>query len=323
MKLKHLVAYLLTTALLGSCQTREASEEIVCETIHRYGVPLEPQDWKERGACGLITSMRKDGTQVMRHYDNGLLHGECSYTFPHRSTIQKKEWYEAGVLVQEQTYYPSGLPFQQTVKPRSGAEQRTTWYDNGAPQASEAIEDGCLIEGTYYSLDQQEEGRVQRGRGLRICRDGSGELQYVDTIENGKMVLRTTYHANGAPSSLTPYVNGQIEGERRTFLIGGEPAAVEQWVANKQNGLTVEYEEGEKRAEVPYVAGKKQGLERRFKSEGQFVVQEITWVQGLKHGPSYTYLPQSPGKPVSTTWYFRGQEVPNKATFDMLSNKSL
>lgn len=310
--------FLLVLGSVASCQSnRNCCDEVVCETVHRYGVALEPEDWSSRGQHGQVVSMRKDGVAVTRSYDSGVLHGECSYSFPNRDVIHKKEVYERGNLKQEYTHYPTGFPQKQVVYESADRQATTIWYENGAPHCREELGNGNLVKGEYYSVDQQLESRIEDGNGLRTLRDGQGQLQSVDTIQNGQMTLRTTYHPNGMPATMTPYVNGNIHGERRTFLPGGEPATIEAWSGNVQHGTTQEFEHGEKLAEVPYVNGNRHGTERRYRDDGQTVAQERTWVQGQKHGPSYSYI----GNQTSTDWHFRNRPVPNKATFDMLSNR--
>jgi antitoxin component YwqK of YwqJK toxin-antitoxin module len=317
MKLPRSLYFLILLGSLSSCQNRNCCDEVVCETVHRYGVSLPPEDWSERGRCGQVVSMRKDGVAVTRNYDNGILHGECTYSFAHRDVIQKREMYEQGNLTQEQLHYTSGMPYKQTNYEGPGRQSMTIWYESGAPHAREIIDNGNLIQAEYYSMDQQLESNVENGNGLRTRRDGQGQLQSVDTIQNGQMVMSTTYHPNGAPAVITPYVNGMIEGDRRTYLPGGEPATIEKWRGNLQHGTSQEFEHGEKRAEVPYVNGRKHGIERRYRDDGQTLAQEITWVQGQKHGPTYSYI----GNTKTTDWYFRNRQVANKATFDMMHSQ--
>jgi len=316
MKLPRSVCFLILLGLLNSCQNRNGSDEVVCGTVHRYGVPLAPDDWSDRGQCGQVLSMRKDGVEVKRNYDNGILHGECTYSFPHCDFIQKREVYEQGNLTQEQIHYTSGFPHKQTVYEGADKQAVTVWYENGAPHAHEKIENGNLIHAQYYDVDQQVDSRIEGGNGLKTNRDGQGQLQSVDTIKGGQKAMSTTYHPNGAPSTVTPYVNGTVEGERRTYLPGGEPATIEKWTGGVQQGTMQEFEHGEMRAEIPYVNGKKQGVERRYRDDGQTLAQEITWVQGQRHGPTYSYI----GNTTKTDWYFHNKQVANKSTFDMMSN---
>lgn len=317
MKLSRSLFFLMILGSLTSCQSNRDCDEVVCETVHRYGVPLEPEDWSERGQCGQVVSMRKDGVTVTRNYDTGILHGECCYTFPHRDVIEKKEIYDQGNLTQEDIHYPSGLPQRRMVYESPKRQSAISWYETGAPHAREVIENGNLVGGEYYRVDQQVESRVEEGNGLRTRRDGQGQLQSVDTIQNGQMVFSTTYHSNGIPATITPYANDIIEGERRTYLSGGEPATIEMWTDNVQHGTMQVFEYGAKRADVPYVNGRRQGIERRYRDDGQTVAQEVTWVNGQKHGPTYSYI----GNTTKTDWYFRNRLVPNEPTFDMLSNQ--
>jgi antitoxin component YwqK of YwqJK toxin-antitoxin module len=319
MKLSRFVLFLMLLGGMTACQSHrnDCCDEVVCETVHRYGVSLAPEDWSARGQHGQVTSMRKDGVCVTRNYDAGVLHGECSYTFPYRSIIQTKEIYNQGQLSQEEVHYPCGLPLRQTIFTTPNHCSVTTWYESGAPHARETFAAEHLIDGEYYSTEQQIESRVENGSGLRTCRDGQGQLQCVDSIENGQMVLKTSYHPNGIPATVTPYVNGVIEGECRTYLSDGEPATIESWRGDAQHGITHVFEQGEKRAEISYVNGCKHGLERRYRDDGKTVAQDIVWVREQKHGPAYSYI----GDRTITDWYFRDKPVANKATFDMLTNQ--
>lgn len=316
MKKAPLLPCLIVLASLASCQSgREPCDEVVCETVHRYGVALDPQDWSERGQNGQVVSMRKDGVTVTRSYEEGVLHGDCTYTFPHRDVIQKREVYNQGALNQEIEHYSNGLPRRQVNHESPQKQTAVVWYESGSPQAREELINGELVQGEYYNANHQVESRVDESNGFRTQRDGSGRLSAVDTIEKGQMVMSTTYHADGTPATVTPYVNGAVEGERRTFLPGGEPATIEQWSGNVQHGNTTVFEQGEKRADVPYVNGTKQGVEKRYR--GEAVAQEVNWVQGEQHGPTTTYI----GDTKQTDWHYRGKNVRTKATFDMLNSQ--
>ena len=167
----------------------------------------------------------------------------------------------------------------------------------------------------YYQTTNEVETRVEDSNGSRTRRNGQGKLLSVDSIHNGQMVLRTAYHSNGAPASFTPYASGVVEGQRRTFLSGGEPATIEEWKNDVQHGKTTVFDHGDKAAEVPYVNGNKHGIERRY-NEDRTLVQEVTWVQGKQQGPSTTYV----GNTSTVDWYFDNRKV-NKQTYDVLVNQ--
>lgn len=314
----HGTSFALLVSLVSSCSNHcESNDEVLCKTVHRYGVPLAPQEWVERGQNGQVISMRKDGVTLCRSYDAGVLHGECTYSFPHTNRIEKKEVYDRGNMQEEVFHYANGHPERKVVYDSSGNRSITTWYDGGAPQCSENLQNDSLVQGEYYTVDQHLEAQVENGHGLKVCRDGQGLLLSVDKIEGGQLELRTTYYPSGIPESATPYVNGQIQGERCTWSTGGEPATVEIWNGNLQQGMTTVYEHGEKRAEIPYVNGFKHGLERDYRDNGQVVVQEITWIRGKRHGPTTIYINGTS----QIDWYFNGSKVVNKATFDMMTHQ--
>lgn len=317
MKIPRSLYLFIIFGSLTSCQSSRCdSDEVVCETVHRYGVALEPKDWSARGQYGQVVSMRTDGVAVSRTYEAGVLHGDCTYTFPYSEAVQKKEVYDQGTLTHEFSYYPNHLPWKEVSYQSPSDWSTIAWYESGAPQYREKIENEILTEGEYYNADQQVESRIENSNGFRTHRDSVGQIQSVDKIENGQLIVNTAYHPNGTPAAITPYVNGVIEGERRTYFPGGEPHTLEGWINNQQHGNTVVFEHGEKRADVSYVNGCRQGIERRYRDD-QTLVQEVHWEKGQKHGPCYTYV----GDNCKTDWYFQNRQVPNKATYEMLCSQ--
>lgn len=313
MNRKKLIPSLALLVLATSCSQRS---NVVCESyVHRYGVPLSGQEWATRGRDGTVISTRDDGVVVSCNYERGVMHGETTYTYPHRDTIQKRENYHQGSLTQETWSYSNGFPSKQVNYTSPSNQTTVVWFDNGAPQSKEEHENGLLIHGQYYTTNQQQEATVENKNGTRIVRDNFGNIQAVDQIQEGQIASRTTYHPNGAPQSVTPHVNNLPEGKKLTYQPGGEPNTVETWVAGKQQGITIEYENGEPVSEVPYVNGKKNGTEHRYR-DGEHLVQEVSWVNGRKHGPTNTYV----GNSKKTEWYFQDRPV-NKQTFDALSNQ--
>ena len=317
MKIHYSFYFLFSLVCITSCQSHRSScDEVVCETVHRYGVPLEPDDWSARGQNGQVFSMRKDGVAVMRTYEEGILQGECTYSFPYRETVQKREIYGQGQLTQELVYDSNGLPWQQTSFISPKRQTVITWYESGAPKSHEELEGGLIVKGEYYNLQQQVESRVEDANGLRTYFDNQGQLKSIEQVQKGQLISSTSYHPCQTPAAITSYKNGQIEGQRRTYLTGGEPATIEEWKNNKQHGNTILFEQGEKVADVSYVNGYKQGIERRYRGEDT-VAQEIHWVQGKKQGSCVNYF----GTTSQTDWYFQDRKVPNRIVYEMLCNQ--
>lgn len=311
---------ILTGLTVVACQRTErydTSSEVVTETyMHKYGIEVEADDWSNRGEHGQVISTLKNGVIVSKNYDAGMLSGESTYTFPHSEIIEKVEEYSNNQLVKETSYYITGVPREQK---EYGPEELTitTWYENGTPQSVETTKQSHVVKGDYYTPTHQTEGRVVEGAGNRIVRDSYGLILYYDTIKNGQLTSRMTAYSDGLPKEVTPYSNGLVEGDKKTYYPGGEPNTVEHWEAGKQQGLTSTYQNGEKYSEVTYQDGMKQGLERRYR-DGNTVAEEITWVNDQKHGPAYSYI----GNTTQTTWYFQGQEV-TKNRYDFLMSRPI
>jgi antitoxin component YwqK of YwqJK toxin-antitoxin module len=316
-RLFFLFSTLICLWMSTGCQTNRYPNDVVYETyVHRYGVELPAEDWSSRGQHGRVVSTRRDGVVVSKTYEAGILHGEVSYSFPHRECIQKKEIYDQGNLIQETYYYASGMPAQQKDYLSPETYSTISWYEGGVPRSKETFSQEGLVHGEYYDLSNQQESCVLEGVGKRIVRNDYGLLQSTDDIQNGQMTMRTTYYPDGKPAAHIPYVNGVIEGEKRTYTMGGEPATIEQWTNNCQHGNTIIFENGEKCADLPYVDGRPHGVECRYRDGGHQVVQRTTWVAGRKHGPCHHYV----GSTVQTDWYFKDRLV-NKPTYDMLNNQ--
>lgn len=198
------------------------------------------------------------------------------------------------------------------------AQSGMTWYESGSPKTKEVYEDGLLVSGDYYTKENRLESSVRDKKGVRTRRDDFGDLLSLDTIEGGEMVLRVVPHQNGSPKEVIPYVGDVVEGERKTFSENGEPLSVEEWKGGLQDGVTIVFQNGEKYAEVPYVRGAKAGVEKRYR-KGKTLIEEITWVDSLRQGPSYTYL----GDSVKTDWYFEGRQVTKQQYERLLETKKV
>lgn len=304
--------------MMTGCQNRRQAifTDVITETyIHKYGVEVPPNDWNQRGKDGQIVMAKKDGVTVTQTYDSGILHGPTSSTFPHSSSVEKVETYVQGNITKEVKHYRSGPPMQETQFKTEGEKHITTWYENGTPKSVEEHDDeGLLVKGEYYNTSHQIEAQVDNKNGIRIIRNQYGLVVSKDTIQDGVMSVRTTFHYNGNPKEIAPYKNGIVDGMRRTFLPDGEPNTQEQWENGRPNGTTIVFQNGEKAAEIPYVNGKKNGIEHHFR-DGHIIVEEIAWQNDLQDGPKTTYV----GEIASTEWYFEGQPV-SKANFDLRSH---
>lgn len=282
--------------------------------VHRYGVEVPCDEWAAQGEHGQVMSTLVTGVTVTNSFNGGILDGETTYTFPHSSSIEKVEMYDNGNLVKELTNFPTGAPAKeiQYLSPRE--ERVTSWYENNTPRAIENYKDGMLVQADYYNFSHQLEAKVDDGQGMRTTRDAYGNLVSNDTIQDGILVSSQTYYPNGTPQAIIPFQNDLVEGEKKTFLPGGEPKTVEEWKAGAQNGMTVVYQNGEKLAEIPFLCGVKEGVEKRYR-DGRDLVEEISWHNNVQHGPANTYVDGN----VITNYYFQGKPV-SKVAYDKMAH---
>lgn len=295
------------------CQPHEPWQyDVVNEQyVHTYGVPVEPQDWVNRGQNGQVVSTLRNGSMVTKTYRDGYLDGETTYSFPHSGAIQRVETYNQGCLVKDRDHYLSGAPCVEREFHPDSTHTVRSWYENGTPKNRERYQDNKLIEADYHTMNNQVESKIDDGSGNRIIRDDFGTLVQIDKFQNGEILVSTIYYPNGAPQEEIPYRNGKIDGQKKIFFPAGDPCRIEGWVENRKEGITVMFQNGEKVAEIPYFNNQKNGIEQRFR-DGTQVAEEITWKNDLKHGPSYTYL--GPDN-VRVDWYYQGRLV-TKSQYD-------
>lgn len=307
----------LTTLIMTSCSQNSSHPmyEVLEETyIHQYGVEVPPEDWTARGQDGQVVSTLSNGVIIRNNYCKGVLHGDSTQTFPHSNVVEVARTYSEQNLTRERTNYPSGNPKQEVRHNQEGGRHIVTWYQDGTPQSIEEYDaQGALEKGEYYDRDHHLEAWVDSKEGMRILRDTYGQLIFRDTIQDGEMTCRTSYHANGNPRSIISYRHGNIEGQCKNYLPDGEPESIAEWVGGRQQGLTTLYKNGEKVAEIHYENGQKSGVEHHFRN-GSVIVEETMWKEGKRHGPSSICI----GDTVKTDWYFNGDAV-TRANYEELS----
>ncbi len=307
---------LLSLALLATTGCRNHYQgDVVKETYeHKYGVPVSASDWEKQGKDGKVVQLLKDGVTVTRSIVKGVPQGITTWTFANTSTIHREEEYDLGNLIVKRENYMSGMPQKEASYDSNGViTKRLRWYEDGTPAAVENYTGGLLVTGEYRTPLNLIESRVQDGAGMRVMRNGEGELIAKDTITDGELVERITYYPNGDPSSISPYSDGEINGDRLTYFRGGLPKTVEHWCNGQQEGSTIVYHNGEKFAEVPFINGQRHGVELRFR-DGQLLVEELSWLNNTQHGSHKIYVDGA----TKVEWYHQGQIV-SHPTFDRLN----
>ncbi len=310
--------YLLTSLglILASCQSNSGIDQIVSQKyVHKYGFDVSEAEWEERAQDGQVIETLKNGVKVTRSYENGQLHGPTTYTFPHKTTIEKCMTYDQGSLLKETVYDQSGIPIREDLYEFENRNVITLWDEKGIPLSIEEYENDILISGSYYTPEHVLESSVEQGYGTRIKRDRSGLLISRDRMENGIIAERTTFHPNGEIHMISHYHDYQLHGEQLKFAPSGRPLMQLTWNHGVLDGLKIIYRNGIKVAEIPYVSGEKHGTELHYDDLGNLTA-EISWKNDKKHGCTKMYSEES----VDSEWFYKGQAV-NAERFHLLEQR--
>jgi antitoxin component YwqK of YwqJK toxin-antitoxin module len=308
------ILLILSGCSCSSCKRNSQNSEVLSQHyIHKYGYLVSKEEWEARNYPGQVVTSLSDGVTVTATYENGVLHGPMTFTFPHSQNVQTYHLFNWGDRVKEISYDTRGMPVQEKIQLNPSRYSLTAWYASGSPMSVEEFHDDQLLEGQYYTLSNEMEARVEKGRGMRIFRDGEGMLLSRESIESGYATKKETFYSSTTPESLALYSHGKLHGERKTFAPSGEPLSLEQWADGQLHGISSYFKNGTKYLEISYHTGEKNGLERHF-IDGQTVSQEIVWEADMKHGPSTFFFD---GKAEEQQWFYGGKPV-SKRKFDEL-----
>jgi antitoxin component YwqK of YwqJK toxin-antitoxin module len=317
MKIKTI--YLTTVALTLACACGPKQPEAAIKTayIHRYDVEVRSkEEFFDRGGTGVVVSTERDGTKVHKNFVAGLQQGITTWTFPHSEIIARQARYENGALVEETISFINGTPKEKKLFVDNTITS-TSWYEDGTPRAVEHYIGNLLVQGEYFTNSYESESKVQNLNGTRTLRDPTGDLVGKETISDGKVVFQETYYSNGTPLAQIPLLDGKAEGIKKTFFANGEPKSIEEWHEGELHGATLLFQNGQKIAKVPYVHGKRQGIESHYKAGTDVVVEEVTWENNLRSGPTTASIE---GTKI-TDWYFNDEKVSKGEYLELSSSQ--
>jgi len=284
--------------LIG-CGNKKDNDPVVSQRyIHKYGYAVSKDEFENRKYPGQIITLLKNGVTITSNYENGVLHGVSTHTYPHSQTVESYYVYNQGRLVKEILYDISGMPVREEVQLSPTRYSITLWYADGTPMSIEEYTNQELLEGQYFTTHNDVEARVERGKGERICRDIKGVLLYRDQIAEGYVTKHETFFSNGSPESISYFYHEKLNGEKQIFTSNGEPLATKEYINGLLHGKTTLFKNGNKYLEVYYLDGKKNGLEIHY-IDGEVISQEILWENDRRHGPSKYYV-----EGVAQTEYF-------------------
>ncbi len=315
MKYKTYFACTTLALLCCACQKHKKEDDVISQRyIHKYGYAVSKEEWDENHYPGQIVTSLKNGVTMTASYENGYLHGPCTYSYPDSQTIENYSLYNQGALVKEAHYDVHGLPVRERVQLSPSRYTITLWYAEGSPLSIEEYAHEELLEGQYFTTTNEIEGRVEKGTGLRVRRTAQGVLVSKDSFEQGYMTRKESFYTNGNPESIVHYSRTLLHGERKTFAPTGEPIAIEEYINGKLHGKATYFKNGIRCVEISYLDGMKNGPEIHF-IDGEIVSQELNWEDDQKHGPAVYYIDGSR----HTQWYYAGQQV-SKSRFEELTH---
>ncbi len=303
--MKRFTLSLVTLIVFVGC-AKQATDRVVARKYYSsYGPEISQVDFETQGKTGEVVEVSTNGIEVRRSFIDGGLHGTSSWSFPYTQVIERFEEYDNGFLIAKGFHYENGTPrYEEQYGPNEIKIVRG-WYDDGAPRLSEEYRNTCLLRGQYTNKNGDVEASVTDSKGTRIERLRDGTLSSREQIVGGFAIYREDFYSNGMLKVASEMKNGQKNGVAKVYLSSGQPLREEKWSKGVLNGDQIFYENGIKVALVPYSQGYKQGVEKRFRPGTDVVVQEITWYQDVRHGPTTTRIDSEE----ITDWYWRDSKV--------------
>ncbi|MDN3508347.1 MAG: hypothetical protein P0S94_05450, partial [Simkaniaceae bacterium] len=174
LKGKFLLACSLVGLLSVGCQNnkKKNSNDVVSERyIHKYGYDVARSEWLANAYPGQVITTLKNGVTVTAGYENGVLHGQTTYTYPHSQTLESLYLYEKGNLIKKVSYDVRGMPYREDLTLSDTRVKSKYWYNTGTPKCAEEIDSNTLTNGEYFTLKNELESKVDHGNGVRTIRD--------------------------------------------------------------------------------------------------------------------------------------------------------
>lgn len=123
---------------------------------------------------------------------------------------------------------------------------------------------------------------------------GTDKLQHEIPWVNGRIEgVKKSFHANGKPSVETPYKGGKISGEVKSYTEKGGLLRVARFTTGVRDGEMVDYwpdRENVVERSVPYRQGQIHGMSRAFYADGK-MKWEKPFRNNLQHGVEKQFSP--------------------------------
>lgn len=304
MKLLKIFFGVSTLLTLVACHNDNKSNVVAQKFTHKYGFDLTEEEWNTRTKEGTKIQTLDDGVTITESYNNGILHGNTTFSFPNSQIIQKIQQFENGILIKEAINDLQGCPYKEEQYEPNNKKIVTFWDALGVPISVEEYQNNFLVTGKYYKPDNSLEATIDNSTGTRIKRDRNGELLYKDQIENGLLVFRTNFHSNGKIKSKMGFYNYLLHGSQTNYTHTGDVLMTMNWNMGNLDGMHTTYKNGVIIAEIPYLNGLKHGIERHYNTDKE-LISEIHWEKDKKHGSERIYDDVN----TQVKWFFKGKEV--------------
>ena len=283
----------------------KGDDEVIAQRyIHKYGYDVAKDEWESKNYPGKVITTHRNGVAVSSHYEDGLMHGERTRTYPHSQTIERKEIYQRGTLAKRTNYDVRGIPTSETNFLSPSHVKTISWYTKGTPRAVEEVVNGQLSFAEYFNDKNETESRIENGTGTRTTRSIHGELMSREVFDNYAAVQKESFHTNGSPSISEFYKEGLLHGPKTVFSEYGDPLSKEQYRDGDLHGIAAYYQNGYKYLEVPYEDGEKEGIEKHY-IDGDTLAEETEYHDNRRHGPSVVFYDGVP----TTHWYYNNEKV--------------
>ncbi|MBI2742642.1 MAG: toxin-antitoxin system YwqK family antitoxin [Chlamydiales bacterium] len=308
MKMKFYSLFGALALVTCSCNNQKQDDQVISQRhIHKYGYAVSADEWNMNNYPGQVITALRSGVTITSSYENGVLHGPCTRTFPNSQIVESYTLYNQGTPVKEVSYDNKAMPVRERIQLSPTRHALTLWYDSGTPLSVEEYANDELLEGQYFTIHNEIEARVEKGHGKRVIRDQHGLLLAREEIKQGFVAKKETFYASGTPETVSYYVRGKLHGERSTFLETGEPLTIEEWVAGNLHGKSTYFKNGTRIAEVSYLNGLRNGVETQY-LDGEKISQQIFWENDRKHGIATYFVDGEP----QFEHYYAGELVSKK-----------
>lgn len=303
--MKRLFPAVVCGVICVACSQAPQKEVVKTTYFHAYGPEINESDWKAQGSSGEVVEVLKNGVEERKEFEGGVLHGTSSWTFPFSKVVERVEEYSKGTCVLSGRNYENGSPeFQEQWLPQERKVVHA-WYEDGSPRSLEEYQASRLQQGQYFTAEGDVEGGVSLGTGTRFERTRAGLLTIREEVRSGDVVKRESFYANGQLREVALYQGGKRHGETRRYAENGQTCSIENWTFGMLDGVQTFFEGGQPVRSVPYLLGKKEGVEKHYRPGTNELVEEISWKNDLRHGVTRTFIANRSIE----DWYWKGGKV--------------